>query len=261
MRFKSYLLAELPEKSFVADWINKSMYKKEVLLIIPAYNEEANIAFVVDEIAENYPEFDYVVIDDGSSDDTKRICKNRGYNIISLSVNLGLAGAFQTGMRYAYQKGYKYAVQFDGDGQHSAQYIQAMKVEADNGAEIVIASRFLKKKKPMSLRMIGSSLISLAVMITTGTRLTDPTSGMRMYSSRAIEEFALNINYGPEPDTVSYLIKQGIRVSEVQAQMKERQGGKSYLTFFNSIKYMIRMLVSIIFIQNFRKRDLKYSKK
>ena len=99
---------------------------KEVILIIPAYNEEKNIALVVDELIENYPELDYVVIDDGSADDTRKICEAKGYNMISLAVNLGLAGAFQTGMRYAYEKGYLYAVQFDGDNQHSAEYVELM---------------------------------------------------------------------------------------------------------------------------------------
>ena len=231
---------------------------REVILIIPAYNEEKNIALVVDELIENYPELDYVVIDDGSADDTRKICEAKGYNIISLAVNLGLAGAFQTGMRYAYERGYLYAVQFDGDNQHSAEYVELMKEEINRGADIVIASRFLEKKKPLTLRMLGSRLIALAIRLTTGVKLTDPTSGMRMYSSKAIEEFALSINYAPEPDTVSYLIKQGIRVSEVQAGMRERSGGESYLTPVSSIKYMTRMLISIIFIQNFRKRNSKY---
>ena len=229
---------------------------KEVILIIPAYNEEKNIALVVDELIENYPELDYVVIDDGSADDTRKICEAKGYNMISLAVNLGRA--FQTGMRYAYERGYLYAVQFDGDNQHSAEYVELMKEEINRGADIVIASRFLEKKKPLTLRMLGSRLIALAIRLTTGVKLTDPTSGMRMYSSKAIEEFALSINYAPEPDTVSYLIKQGIRVSEVQAGMRERSGGESYLTPVSSIKYMTRMLISIIFIQNFRKRNSKY---
>jgi len=234
------------------------MYKKEVLLIIPAYNEEANIAFVVDEIAENYPEFDYVVIDDGSSDDTKRICKNRGYNIISLSVNLGLAGAFQTGMRYAYQKGYKYAVQFDGDGQHRAEYAYALKDKLEEGYDIVIASRFLENKKSFKLRMLGSRIISFAIFLTTGTKISDPTSGMRIYNRKSIEEFALNLNYAPEPDTISYLLKQGMKLAEIPAIMDERVSGTSYLSPIKAGIYMLRMLVSILFIQNFRKRESRY---
>ena len=99
----------------------------KVLLVIPAYNEGKNIERVVDHIKNDFPELDYVVVNDGSKDDTADICRRRGYNFIDLPVNLGLAGCFQTGMKYAWQKGYNYAVQFDGDGQHRPEYIQAMK--------------------------------------------------------------------------------------------------------------------------------------
>ena len=88
------------------------------LLIIPAYNEAENIERVVDNLIENYPQFDYVVINDGSRDDTRKILYNRGYNYLDLPVNTGLAGAFRCGVRYANAKGYDYVVQFDGDGQH-----------------------------------------------------------------------------------------------------------------------------------------------
>ena len=106
--------------------------------------------------------------------------------------------------------------------------------------------------------MLGSNIIELAILFTTGKRIYDPTSGMRMYSFKVIEEFACNINYAPEPDTVSYLVKQGLKVSEVPAKMEERKAGVSYLTPINAIKYMIRILISILLIQNFRKRDKRY---
>ena len=105
----------------------------KVLLVIPAYNEGKNIERVVDHIKNDFPELDYVVVNDGSKDDTADICRRRGYNFIDLPVNLGLAGCFQTGMKYAWQKGYNYAVQFDGDGQHRPEYIQAMKEKMDEG--------------------------------------------------------------------------------------------------------------------------------
>lgn len=227
----------------------------KVLLIIPAYNEQDNIINVVKKIEEKYSDFDYVIVNDGSTDHTSRRCHRAGYNIIDLPVNLGLAGAFQTGLKYAYAKGYQYAIQFDADGQHLPEYLRAMQKEAEKGYNIVIGSRFKEKKKPFSPRMIGSRLLTLAIKMTTGKRISDPTSGMRMFDREMIKEFALNINYGPEPDTVSYLLKQGAKVLEVQVEMQEREHGESYLNFSRSIMYMIRMLTSILFIQNFRKRS------
>ena len=153
------------------------------LIIIPAFNEEMNIVKVVDEIIEKYPQYDYVVINDGSSDDTAKICRKQGYELIDLPVNLGLAGAFQTGLKYAYIKKYDCAIQFDADGQHRPEYIGAMIKKIEEGYDIVIGSRFVEKKKPFNLRMFGSFLLSAAMRMTTGCKVKDPTSGMRMFSS------------------------------------------------------------------------------
>ena len=225
------------------------------LLIIPAYNEQDSIVRVIENLENNFPQYDYVIINDGSADSTPEICRAKGYELIDLPVNLGLAGAFQTGLKYAYQKGYDYAIQFDADGQHLPQYIAPMLDKMQEGYDIVIGSRFVSEKKPNSLRMLGSNMISLAMRITTGRKVNDPTSGMRMFNKKMIEEFALNMNYGPEPDTVSYLLKQGATIAEVQVQMEERIAGTSYLTLGRSIMYMMRMLISILLIQNFRKRQ------
>lgn len=224
------------------------------LIIIPAYNEEKNIVRVVEEIKEKYSQYDYVVVNDGSKDRTAQVCLEHGFEIIDLPVNLGLAGAFQTGLKYAYIKKYDYAIQFDADGQHKAKYIDDILKEMEKGFDIVIGSRFVTEKKPFSLRMFGSNMISIAMKLTTGKAIKDPTSGMRMFNKEMIEEFALNLNYGPEPDTISYLIKQGATISEVQVKMDERTEGESYLNFSRSMLYMLRMLISILFIQSFRKR-------
>ena len=157
-------------------------------------------------------------------------------------------------MKYAYLKGYSYAIQFDGDGQHRPEYIKPMRDKMDEGYDIVIGSRFVEKKKDWSPRMLGSRLIGAAIRLTTGARICDPTSGMRMFSRSMIEEFALNLNYGPEPDTLSFLLKQGARVAEIQVEIDERLEGESYLKPVVAVKYMARMLVSIFLIQNFRKR-------
>lgn len=226
----------------------------KVLLVIPAYNEEKNIKKVVDCLESGFPELDYVVVNDGSRDRTAAICREQGYNLLDLPVNLGLAGCFQAGMKYACKKGYAYAIQFDGDGQHRPEYIAAMKAEIEKGYDIVIGSRYIQGKKGWSMRMAGSRIIAGAIRLTTGARITDPTSGMRLFDRKMIEEFALNLNYGPEPDTISFLIKKGAKVGEVPVTIDERLEGESYLGPLTAAYYMARMLLSILLIQNFRKR-------
>ena len=230
----------------------------KLLIVIPAYNEEGSIERVVDDLIQNYPQYDYVVVNDGSRDRTAAICRSRGYRLIDLPVNLGLAGAFQTGLRYAAEHGYDCAMQLDADGQHLPRYIAPMLEELEAGADIVIGSRFITVLKPRTLRMVGSYLISWAIRLTTGQPICDPTSGMRMFNRRLLEEFAQNLNYAPEPDTISYLIKNGAVVKEVQVEMAERTAGESYLNFARSVQYMIKMGLSILLIQWFRKRDTTY---
>lgn len=227
---------------------------QDILLIIPSYNEEKNIEHVVGELEEKFPELDYLVVNDGSTDKTAVICRKKGYHLLNLSVNLGLAGCFQAGMKYAYEKGYSYAIQFDGDGQHRPEYIEKIRRKMDEGYDIVIGSRFIDQPKDKSMRMVGSRLIAWAIRLTTGSVLTDPTSGMRMFNREMIKEFALNLNYGPEPDTISFLLKQGAKVAEVPVRISDRLAGESYLKPIVAAKYMTRMLVSIVLIQNFRIR-------
>ena len=225
------------------------------LIIIPAYNESGNIERVVNNLRDNYPQFDYVIINDGSKDNTAEICRKCGFNLIDLPVNLGLAGAFQTGMKYALLNDYDAAIQFDGDGQHRPEYIEKMESEmVASGADIVIGSRFVSEKKPFSPRMAGSRLISLLILLTTGRHIKDPTSGMRLYGRKVLKEFADKPNYGPEPDTIAYLLNRGCTVKEVQVIMDERIAGTSYLSFMSSLHYMLRICLSILFVQWFRKR-------
>ena len=233
---------------------------KDLLIIIPAYNEEQSIERVVKHITTNFEEYDYVIVNDGSRDRTAKICRKNGFNYIDLPVNLGLAGAFQTGLKYAYRQGYEYTLQYDGDGQHKVEYVEKLLKEIKNGYDIVIGSRYVDKKKPLSFRMLGSRLISFSIWLTTGNKVNDPTSGMRMFNRALLKEFAMNLNYGPEPDTISYLLKQGVKIKEVQVEMDERLEGARYLNFTTSMSYMLRMVLSILFIQGFRKRDKRYIK-
>ena len=224
----------------------------KVLLIVPAYNEEENIVRVCNNLRENFSQYDFVVINDGSSDNTLKLCEDNHFPVISLPVNLGLAGGFQTGMKYAYRTGCDCAVQFDADGQHLPEYVKTLIKEIENGSDIVIGSRFVTKKKPFTMRMLGSFMISTVIKLTTGRKIKDPTSGMRAFSKTVLKECAEKVNYGPEPDTMAYFIKQGKKVEEVQVEMTERVAGESYLNFSRSIMYMLRMMISLIFIQSFR---------
>jgi len=238
------------------------MKKSDLLIIVPAYNEAENIEAVIDVLEKDYPMFDYVVVNDGSRDATAAICRKNGYHLIDLPINVGLTGGVQTGMIYAYENGYEYAVQFDGDGQHDPQYIAALYEEMKKGYDVVIGSRFVTEKKPHGLRMIGSRIISAALLFTTWKRIKDPTSGMRLYNRAAIKAMAYTADYGPEPDTLAHLLRSGARISEVQVEMRERLAGESYLSLSRSIKYMLHMCLSITFIQWYRKKtDLGKNKK
>ena len=228
--------------------------KLKVLVIIPAYNEESNIKKVVNDIQTNAVDVDYVVVNDGSKDDTLDILKRNHYNYIDSICNLGLFGAVQTGFRYSLENDYDCAIQFDGDGQHLAKYIPLLMDEISKVNDIVIGSRFVNEKKPISARMLGSRLISTSIKIVTGKSIKDPTSGFRAYNKSCIKEYALGMNNPPEPDTLVYMLKKGKKIKEVQVQMKDRESGESYLNLTNTIKYMSRMLISIFLIQPFRKR-------
>ena len=249
-----------------------------ILVIIPAYNEAGSIRSVVDELIRDYPELDYLVVTDGSKDGTPDICAAEGYHFLRLPVNLGLAGCFQAGMKYAEQKGYSYAVQFDGDGQHRPEYILPMqrKMREGEGFDIVLGSRFLplpgaerngcgaasgqtaersakeKVNEVRGMRSVGSFLIRNAIRLTTGVTVTDPTCGLRMYNRKMIHAFAKELNYAPEPDTISFLIKNGARVAEVPVRVAERETGQSYLRPVSAAQYMLKMLTSILLVQNFR---------
>ncbi len=226
-----------------------------VLIVIPAYNEAENIVRVMRELRETEPETDYVIVNDGSGDETARLCRENGYHLIDLPVNLGLTGAFQTGLRYAAGNGYDAVLQLDADGQHDPRYIREMvRTMAERQADLVIASRFVTEKKPRNLRMLGSRLISTAVYASTGKKLSDPTSGMRLWGKALLRDMAFGINYRPEPDTVAYLIRSGAKVEEIQVTMRERVAGESYLSIGKSMKYMVQMCMNILLIQWVLKR-------
>ena len=226
-----------------------------MLIVIPAYNESESIVSVVNDLQQQCPQYDYIVINDGSKDSTAEICKRENINFIDLPLNIGLAGAVQTGMQYASRNSYDAVLQFDGDGQHMPVYIERLcNAMVNHDADIVIGSRFLNSKKSFNGRMMGSRLIELLILLVSGVRLKDPTSGMRLFNKKLTNEFAWNLNHAPEPDTLAFLMRNGIKVVEEHVRMKEREAGESYLNFTRSLKYMLHMCISILFVQWFRKR-------
>ncbi|WP_303214201.1 glycosyltransferase family 2 protein [uncultured Enorma sp.] len=224
------------------------------MAIIPAYNEESSLQQTVEELSIVAPDVDFVVVNDGSTDDTRGICIRYGYPVLDMPVNCGLTVGFQTGMKYALRHDYDYTVQFDADGQHRPEYIKCMlDCMKKNNADIVIGSRFVTEKKEHSARMMGSRLITSLIKVTTGCTINDPTSGMRLYNHAMIERFARDNALNPEPESIAYLVRQGAEVCEVQVSMRERQAGESYLNITKSIAYMVRAFTSIMFVQWFRR--------
>mgnify|MGYP004468773605 FL=1 len=225
----------------------------KTLVVIPAYNEALNIEKTVHDLEVNAPEVDYVVVNDGSRDNTLEVLKKNDFNYIDGFCNLGLFGAVQTGFKLAIKENYDIVIQFDGDGQHSAKYIAPLVKEIEKGNNIVIGSRFVDEKKPFTARMMGSRLIAGAIKLMTGKTITDPTSGFRAYDRACIKDYASEMNNPPEPDTLVYMLRKQRKIKEIQVQMSDREFGESYLNLVNTIKYMSRMMVSIFLIQPFRK--------
>lgn len=230
------------------------------LIIIPAYNESANIENTVKDIVNNAPDFDYVIINDCSTDNTLEICERNGFNVVNLPLNLGIGGAVQTGYRYAYNNGYDIAVQVDGDGQHDPTFLEKMAetMLAEN-ADMLIGSRFIEKEgfQTSRARRMGITYFSWLIKLFTRKKITDPTSGLRMINSDIIKVFAESYprDY-PEPESVVHVIRLGKNVKEIPVIMRERQGGKSSIRFFSSIYYMIKVTVAIL-TELMRKIDRK----
>ena len=227
------------------------------IVIIPAYNEISNIDTTVKDILENAPGFDYVIINDCSQDGTMRFCTEQGMNIINLPVNLGIGGAVQTGYLYAWRNGYDVAVQFDGDGQHDAKYLNAMAdfLEEQN-ADMVIGSRFITKEgfQSTGMRRFGIRYFSILIRLMTGKTVLDPTSGMRMVNRSVMKIYSEDypVDY-PEPESVVMILNMGRKVGEVPVIMRKRQGGVSSISPGRSVYYMIKVTLAIL-MERLRKR-------
>ena len=220
------------------------------LVIIPAYNEEGAILDTVTDIRNRAPEFDVIVINDCSTDSTRKILEDNAIAHINLPMNLGIGGAVQTGYIYAEKHGYDVAVQMDGDGQHDASYLNDMlAVMKQKKADMVIGSRFIENKgfQSSSLRRVGINFFTGWIRKLTHQTITDPTSGMRMVNRRIIELFAEDYpkDY-PEPETVVTILKNGYSISEVPVVMKARTSGESSISMRKSVYYMFKVSIACL---------------
>jgi glycosyltransferase involved in cell wall biosynthesis len=220
------------------------------LIIIPAYNESESIAATVEEIIEHAVGFDYVIINDCSTDNTKEVCESHNFNIINLPINLGIGGAVQTGYLYAYDKGYDMAVQVDGDGQHDARYLEVMAdiMEKDK-VDMVVGSRFITKEgfQSSQIRRIGIRYFTILIKLLTGQVITDPTSGLRLVGRNVIKIYAKDYpkDY-PEPESIVVILRKKMKVKEIPVVMRERMGGVSSISMKKSVYYMIKVTLAIL---------------
>lgn len=222
----------------------------KTLIIIPAYNEAENIERVINNLISNYPAYDYVVVNDGSTDDTLSICLSHRYNMLDLPINLGIGGAVQAGYRYALANDYDIAVQMDGDGQHDPTFLDEMVKCIESGeADLVVGSRFVTKEgfQSSGARRTGIKFLSGLGHMLTGVRLKDITSGFRMVNRKLIEIYADDYpaDY-PEPEAMVIASVYGCRLKEYPVIMKERLGGVSSITLRKSVYYMFKVSLAMI---------------
>lgn len=239
----------------------------EILVIIPAYNEEDNIKNVIHSISATYPSYDILVIDDGSKDDTAKLARETKLaNVISLPYNIGIGGSVQTGFKFARKYSYQYAIQFDGDGQHLVEEIEKILSPVMNReADCMIGSRFVQNDKnyhPDFLRKFGIFILKQYSYVYIGQRISDQTSGFRAFNRDCIEVLAdyYPKDY-PEPEVIVYLGRNNFKIKEVFTQMRERQGGVSSIPTWNGPMYMTKVLLSMTMARIRQKRKLKKHKK
>ncbi|MBI2954902.1 MAG: glycosyltransferase family 2 protein [Chloroflexi bacterium] len=224
--------------------------RHKALIIVPAFNEEDSLDPLLQEIRMEIPEFDIVVVDDGSTDRTGEIARRHTAHVIQLPFNLGIGGAVQTGFRFARSGSYQIAIQVDGDGQHPPrQIMDLVKPVLDGEADVTIGSRFLGNSgyRPPFKRSVGIAVFRILNSLLLRRPITDCTSGFRAYNRRTIVFLADNypIDY-PEPESVVTLARAGFRIKEIPVDMRVRQGGRSSISGFGSAYYMVKVVLAIL---------------
>lgn len=225
----------------------------KTIVIIPAYNEEKNIRKVVESVYDLKIDLDVLVVNDGSVDNTSNEANKTKATVIDLPNNLGIGGAVQTGYIYALKNNYDIAIQLDGDGQHNPKDIIRMLEKIENERyDMVIGSRFIEKTnyKQTIFRMAGIRIVSFIIKLLTGKKIYDTTSGYRAINKDIIREFSMNYPYDyPEPETNMRMIIKDKKITEIPVEMRKRMAGKSFVTPIKSIKYMIKVALSLFVLR------------
>ena len=233
------------------------------LAIVPAYNEEQAIGSTIASIHRCAPDFDVLVVDDGSTDRTGELAAAGGAMVLRLPYNLGIGGAMQAGYIYAKENSYEIAVQVDGDGQHDPRQIEDLlkRLESDTDLNMVTGSRFLDPEREgfrsSTTRRLGIRLFARILSLITRQRVTDPTSGFRLTDRRGIELFANDypIDY-PEVEAIVLMHTHRLRSCEVPVVMTPRLTGESTISHVGSVYYMVKVLLAV-FVTLFRKRPVR----
>jgi len=223
---------------------------KKILVVIPAYNEEASISRVIEEVRENLPEAEIVVVNDGSADATSSMARSKGVVVLELPYNLGIGGAVQTGCRYAVQQGYEFVVRLDGDGQHSPREIaKILRPLLEGEADIVIGSRFLSQEgyKSTVVRRMGIKFFSLLIFLICRGKIKDPTSGFNGMNRKGITFISSKYSSDyPEVEALIVAKRKGLRIKEVPVLMNKREQGKSSINHVEAFYYMIKVSISTL---------------
>ncbi len=227
---------------------------KKLAVIIPAYNEQDNIAMVVNDILSiRHPGFQLspIVVNDCSQDNTAAIVEKLDCVLLDLPVNLGIGGAVQTGYKYAYEHNFDYAIQVDGDGQHPAGEISKLLLEAEQTqANIIIGSRFITNNgfQSTAMRRFGIVFLKSWIKLFSGITIYDNTSGFRLIDNKVLEVAQANYpDEYPEPESILLFSNKGFQIKEIPVLMKARQGGESSITSFNQLYYMIKVSLAIFY--------------
>ncbi len=234
------------------DRLGKASKRSDLLIVVPAYNEAQSIGLVIEDLRKMDLEMDILVVNDGSADSTSAVARATGKAlVVDLPKNLGIGGAVQTGFKYAARNGYRLAIQFDGDGQHLAEEIPKLLARLEQGGvNMVIGSRFQQKHagyRSTFIRRLGIRLFEGLNSVLIGQRITDNTSGFRAYDRQAIEFLSIHypVDY-PEPETIILLGRNHFKISEVSAEMRERQGGGSSIAGLKGAYYMIKVILAVL---------------
>jgi glycosyltransferase involved in cell wall biosynthesis len=226
------------------------------IALVPARNEERSVAGVVEEIKGFDPDFDVLVIDDGSTDRTAELAESSGARVVRLPYNLGIGGAVQTGLQYARDHDFDVAVQVDGDAQHDPAEIPKILAPIIEGeADLVVGSRFLGEGEyePPVTRLLGIRLLARVVSVLVRQRVTDTTSGFRASNRRAISLFASDYPHDyPEVEAMVLVFRHRLKLVEVPVHMRLRGAGESSITFWRSAYYMLKVLLAL-FVGLFRR--------